>query len=426
MVDVGKSRPLTAADAQRDSESALRQVLRALAMLLRQRDFRVVVSCSTVLGLAVSFVVPFMSMFGTLGVGMSLGVFGAFMTLTALANIAISTVLANRSDSAYSRRAMLLLGSGAGALGYVGYAFARAPWQLMLIGSLVIGVASITFSQLFAYSRELLEHSDVPPADAPLYMNAIRMSFALSWTVGPAIASAALASFSFTGLFLCAASLYVLFFALVLRFVPATMRAQRTNGAQESLSVLALFREGSLLSWFVAFVLILAAHTISMSNMSLFVLKELGGRESNVGVIFSLAPVFELPFMLYFGLLATRVESGKLIRVAMALAVVYYGALSCVRAPYQIYPLQLLSAAIVSVTNGIAITFFQNKLPNRLGAATNVYSNASRVGSTSAYLLFASSASRFGHRGTYVLCAVLALLSLLLGSVGDRYFPRKT
>jgi MFS transporter, SET family, sugar efflux transporter len=425
MVDVGKARALTESGAREQGApavSAVGQVLRALTTLLRQRDFRVVISCSSALGLAVSFVLPFMSLFATLEVKMSLGMFGAFMTLTAVANMVISTLLANRSDTRYSRRTMLLWGSGAGALGYLGYAFARQPWQLLLIGACVLGVASLTFSQLFAYARELLERSEVPPADAPLYMNAIRMSFALSWTVGPALAAAALRQFSFVGLFCGAASLYVLFFLLVLRYVPATvsLRVQSTAKNKDSEGLLTLFADRSLLAWFAAFVFVLAAHTISMSNMSLFVLKVLGGDEANVGIIFSLAPVFELPFMLYFGLLATRIESSKLIRIAMALAVVYYVLLSCVHAPYQIYPLQFLSAAIVSVTSGIAITFFQNKLPERLGAATNLYSNASRIGSTSAYLMFAGSASRFGHRGTYVLCAVLAAASLLLSSVPDK------
>ena len=420
MADGSKSSPSAAIGDAEKSAGAVSRIVAALGLLLRQRDFRVVVVCATVMGLAVSFVVPFMSMFGTLEVGMSLGLFGAFMTTNAVVNVVISTVLANRSDTRYSRRTMLLVGSGAGALGYLGYAFARAPWQLMLIGSLVLGVASLAFSQLFAYSRELLESSEVSPTEAPLYMNAIRMCFALSWTVGPALAAAALRVFSFEGLFLGAAALYALFFGLVWRYVPERTGAHSRPPAREALGLSVWIRNPSLLAWFAAFVLILAAHTVSMSNMSLFVLKELGGNEGNVGIIFSLAPIFELPFMLYFGLLATRIESGRLIRAAMALAVIYYVALSCVRAPYQIYPLQILSAAIVSVTSGIAITFFQNKLPDRLGAATNVYSNASRFGSTSAYLLFATSASRFGHRGTYVLCAVLAALALLLGSVPER------
>ncbi|MGC4086684.1 MAG: sugar efflux transporter [Polyangiaceae bacterium] len=399
--------------------SGLRQVLRALHTLLKQRDFRVVVTCSTVMGLAISFVYPFMSLFATREAKMSLGVFGAFMTFNALCNIGISTALANRSDARYSRRAMLLLGTGAGALGYLGYAFARDLWQLTLIGAVVMGVASVTFSQLFAYARELLERSEVPQSEAPLYMNAIRMSFALSWTVGPAIAASGLRYASFKALFCAASALYVLFMFLVWRYVPAGAVVRATQ-KQDSLGVLALFRHRSLLAWFVAFVLVLGAHTISMSNMSLYVLEDLHGDEANVGVVFSLAPLFELPFMLYFGLLATRVDSTRLIRIAIVLAVVYYALLSCVRAPYQIYPLQLLSAAIVSVTGGVAITFFQNKLPERLGAATNLYSNASRVGSTSAYVLFGSVAGQLGHRGTYVLCAAMTVLALLLSVVPDK------
>lgn len=401
----------------------------ALSLMIRHRDFRVVFACAMAMGLAVSFVIPFMSMFATLEVGMSLGLFGAFMTINAVVNVVISSVLANRSDRAYSRRAMLLVGSGAGSLGYLGYAFARQPWQLMLIGALVLGVASLAFSQIFAYARELLETSALPAADAPLYMNAIRMAFALSWTVGPALAAAALRIFSFRGLFLAASSLYAIFFGLVLRYVPARTRARPNVATSETLGFTFWIKNPSLLAWFIAFGLILASSMMSMSNMSLFVLKELGGNEGDVGIIFSLAPVFELPFMLYLGFLATRIDSSKLIRAAMALAVAYYVALSCVKAPYQIYPLQILSAAIVSVTGGIAITFFQNKLPDRLGAATNVYSNASRLGSTSAYLLFASSASHFGHRGTYVVCAGLAALALLLGCFPERrpaHAPTKT
>ena len=53
--------------------------------------------------------------------------------------------------------------------------------------------------------------------------------------------------------------------------------------------------EQSSRSTAASFVLIFSATTMSMSNMSLYVLKELHGTDANVGTIFSLAPVFELP-----------------------------------------------------------------------------------------------------------------------------------
>jgi SET family sugar efflux transporter-like MFS transporter len=176
----------------------------------------------------------------------------------------------------------------------------------------------------------------------------------------------------------------------------------------------ALWREPAILPWFFALIMVFAAQSISMGNMSLYVIEDLGGSERHVGIIFSLAPLFELPFMLYFGLLATRVAAERMIRAGFWIALVYYCGLVFARAPWHVYPLQILSAALVAITSGIAITFFQDKLPKQLGAATNLYVNVIRLGSTSGYLLFGSVAAQFGHRGAYVACAALALGALFV------------
>jgi SET family sugar efflux transporter-like MFS transporter len=397
--------------------SALAQIVVALQRLVRTRELRNVLACNCVLGMGQSFVMPFMSLFGTQAVKMSLGVFGVFMTANALLSITIGTWLSHRSDTNLSRRGLLLLGSLAGVLGYVGYAFVREPWLLFVIGGGVLGFASLTFAQLFAYARELVERSDAPKSDVPLYMNAFRMAFALAWTVGPALAAFMLRAFSFAGLFLGAAALYLALFVLVARCVRDSAPVVRPQAGKSRLRDVLARRD--VLLWFLALTLMLGAHTMSINNMSLLVLHVLGGTESQVGVIFSLAPLFELPLMLYVGLLATRIRTEKLIRGAMLLASVYYLGLTFVRVPYEIYPLQALSAAFVSVTSGVAITFFQNKLPDQLGAATNLYANASRIGSTSSYLTFGFVASRFGHRGTAFTCAVLALAALTLTAFAD-------
>jgi MFS transporter, SET family, sugar efflux transporter len=404
-----------------DPLSGPRSILRATALFARERDLRALVACAVAQGLAGSFVMPYMSLFGTREIGMSVPAFGAFMTLTVVSNILIGNVLARRSDQMASRRPVLLLGSAAGALGYLGYAFVRDAWSLVPIGTLVLGLASLTFSQLFAQAREILGRANIPPAEAPLYMNAFRMTYALSWTVGPALAAFTLREASFRGLFIVASLLQVVFFGLVFRFVGArspaispvgdrtTALVERSGSSHE-----ALWREPAILPWFLALIMVFAAQSISMGNMSLYVIEDLGGTERHVGVIFSLAPLFELPFMLYFGLLATRMSAERMIRAGFWIALVYYGGLVFARAPWHVYPLQILSAAMVAITSGIAITFFQDKLPKQLGAATNLYVNVIRLGSTSGYLLFGSVAAHFGHRGAYVACAVLALGALLV------------
>lgn len=276
-------------------------------------------ACNVIMGLGYSFVMPFMSLFCVQEVGMSLPLFSVFMTVTALANIAIGTALAQQSDTRLSRRGLLLLSTAAAAVGYLTYAFVREKWVLFANAALVLGVASVAFSQLFAHARELVDRSRVPAAEAPLYMSALRTCFSVSWTFGPALAAFTLATLSFTGLFVAAASLHALLFLLVLLFVfsPPTSR----RGKEEALSVLAILRSSSVWPWFAAIALLQAAHTISMSNMSLFIVKELAGRESQVGIVFSLAPLFELPLMLYIGALASRMSSGRLLRFAAALAI---------------------------------------------------------------------------------------------------------
>jgi SET family sugar efflux transporter-like MFS transporter len=62
----------------------------------------------------------------------------------------------------------------------------------------------------------------------------------------------------------------------------------------------------------------------------------------------------------------------------------------------------------------VAITYFQGHLPRHPGTATNLYSNAQRIGSTAGYLLFVGLAWRFGFRAVFAGCALLALVALLL------------
>lgn len=402
----------------------MQRVLAPARILLGHRGFMVVLGCNLLLGLAYSFISPFLSMFGTLEAKMSPVGFGVFMTVTSLSAILLSTVLARWSDTHWSRRRMLVLGSACGALGYVGYAFVRDVAWLTVIGSTVLAVSTITFSQLFAHARELLGRSSVPKSEAPLYMNVFRLFFALAWTIGPAAAAWVMVFHSYRGLFLTAALLFVLLLAMILRFIPETP----PPGASESGARTPLresLRRPDLLAYFAGFVLISASGTISMMNLPLLVLTTLHGTPRDVGIIYSLAPVFELPLMFWFGLLASRGDPSRIIRIGAIVAVVYYSSLLLVRAPWQIYPLQVLGAAMAAINSGIAITFFQNYLPGQAGTATNLYANALRFGSTAGYLLFGTLAATLGHRGVFAVCAALSATTLAL-FVRQHYWGRST
>jgi SET family sugar efflux transporter-like MFS transporter len=380
--------------------------------LYTQPNFRSLFVLNVLLGFAYSFVLPFMSMFGTIEVGMTKVRFGVFMTLTTAAGIGMGTVLARYSDTHLTRRSVLLWGSISGVAGYMGYAYCRSFVPLLLIGTVVLGLSTTTFSQLFAHARELLAASEIAASQRVFYMNAFRMFFALSWTVGPMIGSWIMVHFSYQGLFLAAAANFALFAVMVAKAVPAAPPLFAEQASRSSQSLVRILSRIDLLAHLAAMGLICAATTMNMVNLPLLILETLHGTQVDVGITYSVAPVFELPFMLYFGWLATRRESVGIVRGGLMIAFVYFLGLILVAHPWQIYLCQILSAAMTAVVSGIAITYFQSHLPHHPGTATNLYSISLRIGSTAGYFFFGPIAEHLGYRAVFVVCAGFALLAL--------------
>jgi SET family sugar efflux transporter-like MFS transporter len=382
--------------------------------LLSDPEIRVLLLANVLIGVAYSFVIPFLSLFGTREVGLRPMAFSLFMTTTSLGAITFSTLLARWSDARWARRSVLLVSGSAGCLGYLGYAFVREVQWLTLIGVFLLGIASVTFSQLFACARDSFVRRRLPVAELPLYMNVFRLSFALSWTVGPALAAWVMQSTGFRGLFLVASSFFALFVGLVAGFLPHLPPTPAAREAAMAMPLSRALRVPQLLPHFVAFSCYFACSTMGMMNLPLLLLGPLQGSTRDVGIAYSIAPLFELPLMLWMGILAIRIPSRRLIQCVFILAVVYYCVLSAVREPWQVYPTQILSAAIVAVTSGIAITFFQDFLPSQPGSATNLYSNAQRIGSTTGYLLLGILTESVGTRGVFVACAFGCCLAVLI------------
>ncbi|MFC5403340.1 hypothetical protein [Cohnella soli] len=85
------------------------------------------------------------------------------------------------------------------------------------------------------------------------------------------------------------------------------------------------------------------------------------------------------------------------------------------------YAIQIFSAAAISIKNGIAITYFQNFVPNMPGTATTLYMNTSKIGQTLAFLIFGFASEWFGYRDVYLVCSLFAGIAIvLLFAVGRR------
>jgi SET family sugar efflux transporter-like MFS transporter len=368
-----------------------------------------------VLGLTSALIVPFGSMWATQEIGMSARGLGLFMTINSISAIAVSTVLARWSDSHIARRHLLLLGSSAGGLGNLAFAFVRDPLILTLIGSSLLAVATINFAQLFAHVREELGRTEHAGADVPFVMGVLRACYALAWTVGPLLGASIKSQFGYSGIFLAASASFVVFAAFVLAFVVKRPRAVEARPVARERPGWGLGQPVVLL-YCVAFALMFSAFTLNTLNLPLFLTRELGATEQAVGVAFGISPLFEMLFMVWFGHLATQGHQLKVIRVGICAALFYFFALTQVSAPWQVYPMQILNAAAVAVTTSVVIPFFQDLLPRQAGAATSLYANALKVGGLIGFMGFGLLASRVGYGGLFLVCAGLSASTLAIVS----------
>jgi len=376
-------------------------------------SFPVLFLLNSIFGLSSSFFAPFSSLFGIDEVGMSNAGFGIFMTVMAIGGVTISSYLAKLSDTRVSRRKLLIITSLAGVFGYGLFAYLRDYFSLSLTSFFVLGASAAAIPQLWAYARDALKYADIPNEDIPFVMNIFRMFFALSWTVGPALGSWLLVMAGFKGLFLFVAVGHFLAF-LTTVFLLKDIPLEQINTTKQVPAVRKYIAKLYIAAYLGAAFLLSTAISIHMLNVPQFVTKVLHGTEMDVGIIFSVPPLFEVPMMIIVGMVATKINNAFLVKIGFSLAFVYFLLFGVVGETWQIYPIQFLSAAYVSITGGIAISYFQDMIPEAPGIATTLYMNVCQIGSTVGYLLFGFISEFISYRDLVIIYTIFAGIGLFL------------
>lgn len=411
--------PVTRPACASSLPARMSRLLLATRSILRQPGFPGLLLTCFVLGLAHSFVLPYLSLWGEQDIGMDKLQYGLFMTVTTLAGVVLNTVFARWSDTWLTRRTVLLFGAAGGAFGHLGYAFLQNHALLYLVGTFAVGLSTVNFSQLFAHVREELQRPGYDPRLVPFLMSVLRVCFSFAWIGGPAVAGTIMGAFDIRGVFTSAAIIYVVFIAGILLFVRRRERVPVAR-AEASTPLREILTKPDILVYFVGFIFVFTTHTLAWTNVPLLFTHELGGRESHVAYVFGVAPAIELPLMLWFGKLAGNGRQRGLIQFGVAVNALYFIALYLAQEPWQVFPIQILSAVAVAITTNITITFFQDLLPGHAGVATSLYGNAYSLGMLLAYVLFGSVGEFLGHRGLCAFSAVLVATALLMFSVRTR------
>ncbi|MEU4746716.1 sugar efflux transporter, partial [Actinosynnema sp. NPDC023658] len=349
---------------------------------------------SLLTGVGYALAGPFLSLFLIKEVGAGPVAVGAFLLISALVSMLVSTLVGRFSDSRAIRRTLLAVAGSAGAVSWALFAVLRDYWLLLGVAVTLFAVASSQMPQMFAYARQLLERSG--SAKAPLAMSGLRTTMSVAWVGGPPLGALLIVGGGFTGLFGVSAAVYVLAVVVTLVWLPELGPSSPPSHEVERQS--GLRREVVLAA--AAFVLLQCATSVGVAAMPLFVTEDLGGTTGDAGLVLGLCAALEIPLMLGFGALAIRVNHRVLVLAGGAVALVYYGIMLLTEATWQVMAAQVLHAVVISAVMGVGISYFQDLAPGRPGYASTLFTNTAK---TSAMLSgpLLGLAQHLGYRTAY-------------------------
>lgn len=362
-------------------------------------------------GISTALVGPFLSLFLSTEVDAGPVEITVFLVLSPLAGVVGSSVIGRFSDRRPIRRALLIGGGTAGAVGCLLTAFVRDYWILLGLTVTAMAVATSLFPQAFAYARQVLERD--APDRAALGISALRTVFSLAWVAGPALAALLVEVGGFRWVYGTAALMYALAVLVGIFRLEEIRVPEPLPGTAAPAGPVPGAARWLLLLTAGAFTLMQTPLTLAVQALPLFIREELGGNVSQAGLVLGLCAALEIPLMLGLGALSTRLPLRLLLFVGAACGVAYYALVAVTTGVPLLLAGQVLNALFISAVSGLGITYMQNLLPANPGRATTLYTNSFPLGAMLAGPLFGL-AQQHGYRLAYWISAGLCTAGLLL------------
>jgi SET family sugar efflux transporter-like MFS transporter len=356
-------------------------------------------------GLSVAVVQPFLSLFLSDEVHAGPVRVTVFLVVAPLSGVLTAWAIGRLSDRRAIRRRLLIAASIAGVIGSAITAVVRDYWVLLGLTATAVALATSLFPQSFAYARQVLTRDD--PDRASMGISVLRTVFSIAWVAGPPLAALLLSTGGWVWVYGAATLMYAVAALVAVRWltelgpVPATP----DEGAPPPNRMLWLTAAG--------FTLLQCPLVLAVQALPLFISVELGGSPGQAGLILGLCAALEIPLMLAFGWLSTRIPLSRLILAGAVTGVLYYGLAAFATSVWQLAVGQLLNALFIAAVSGLGISYMQDMLPQFPGRATTMFTNTFPIGAVLAGPLFGIS-QQFGYRLAYVISATLCVLGLLV------------
>lgn len=325
-------------------------------------------------GIAGALQTPTLSLFLSSEVQARPFMVGLFFAASAVIGIAVSQLLAARSDRKGDRKTLIFQCCLLGALGCILFAWNRNYFVLLFVGVLLSSFGSTANPQMFALARE---YADKTGREAVMFSSVMRAQVSLAWVVGPPLAFALALGFGFQMMYASAAIAFVLC-ALIVRYLLPSMQKTVVKTTATLQAPVSNRRDTLLL--FIGCTLMWACNNLYLINMPLYLAHELRLPEKLAGQLMGLAAGLEIPVMLIAGYYARRFSKRAMMRCAAVCGLLFYVGSLVLHSPIALMLLQGLNAIFIGILAGIGMLYFQDLMPGQAGAATTLFSNSTRVG----------------------------------------------
>ncbi|QDL33898.1 sugar efflux transporter [Serratia liquefaciens] len=371
-------------------------------------------------GIAGALLAPTLSLFLTTEVKVRPLWVGLFYTVNAIVGIAVSFLLAKRSDTRGDRRKLILVCCLMAVGNCLLFAFNRDYLTLITAGVLLSAIANTAMPQIFALARE---YADSSAREVVMFSSVMRAQLSLAWVIGPPLSFTLALNYGFTVMFVIAAATFAICALLVWFTLPSVPRVSPVEPADTLIAApsapiapVSAWRNPDVRRLFIASVLMWTCNTMYIIDMPLYITADLGLPENLAGLLMGTAAGLEIPAMLLAGYYVKRFGKRNMMLFAVAAGILFYAGLVVFKFKLALMVLQLFNAIFIGIIAGIGMLYFQDLMPGRPGAATTLFTNSISTGVILAGVLQGALVENLGHYAVYWLAALLAVAALWMSA----------
>ncbi|NLU15612.1 sugar efflux transporter [Serratia liquefaciens] len=367
-------------------------------------------------GIAGALLAPTLSLFLTTEVKVRPLWVGLFYTVNAIVGIAVSFLLAKRSDTRGDRRKLILVCCLMAVGNCLLFAFNRDYLTLITAGVLLSAIANTAMPQIFALARE---YADSSAREVVMFSSVMRAQLSLAWVIGPPLSFTLALNYGFTVMFVIAAATFAICASLVWFTLPSVPRVAPMGPADPLIAApsapivpVSAWRNPDVRRLFIASVLMWTCNTMYIIDMPLYITADLGLPENLAGLLMGTAAGLEIPAMLLAGYYVKRFGKRNMMLFAVVAGILFYAGLVVFKFKLALMVLQLFNAIFIGIIAGIGMLYFQDLMPGRPGAATTLFTNSISTGVILAGVLQGALVENLGHYAVYWLATLLAVAAL--------------